>query len=289
MKTNTMNRVRLNEDTIEDICGELMTLQHVRRFCIRQQTRCNNAVVAFVRTQLGFSTDLPEAERKAISKRARQLIEVMEQGDLPRDERLTVWQTDTIYTIYASNVSARAPWDKLRAEQEASMKQLATQLPVYDWIKSVRGVRALGLAVIVGEVGDIGYNRQRPSGVWKRLGYSVEEDGYRQGRLPPGLSKDERTKAWKKRGYNPHRRAEAWAFLDDMLVRHQYQKGVVLGPYGEYYVKKKAEYLDRYANERAVKAHADKAARRYMAKMFLRDLWREWCLVVPVSESVGFV
>ena len=46
--------------------------------------------------------------------------------------------------------------------------------------------------------------------------------------------------------------------------------GHAIGPYGEHYRRKKAEYI---AREHPA---PDRAARRYMAKMFLRDLLNAW-------------
>jgi hypothetical protein len=43
-----------------------------------------------------------------------------------------------------------------------------------------------------------------------------------------------------------------------------------LGPYGEHYARKLPEYIARNH------PMPGKAARRYMAKMFIRDLWRAW-------------
>jgi hypothetical protein len=48
--------------------------------------------------------------------------------------------------------------------------------------------------------------------------------------------------------------------------------GYPLGPYGAHYERKKTEYFERGLTS----GHADKAARRYMAKMFIRDLWKAW-------------
>jgi hypothetical protein len=90
------------------------------------------------------------------------------------------------------------------------------------------------------------------------------------------LDQGERRAAWIARGYNPHRRAEVYAFIDDVMLRQQYQGGITLGPYGEHYVRKKEEYLRRFEGEKGDKGHADNAARRYMAKKFVRDLWRAW-------------
>jgi hypothetical protein len=256
------------------ICGHLMSAQRTRRLCIRAQSQCNQQLASFIQTDLGYRSDLPKKERERIIAQASGLIEVMAQRKLPVAPGLSPDQVDDIYNIYLNTVASRTPWDNMRASQEARMEALAARLPVAAWVPSVRGFSVKGLAVIVGEVGNIGQNRRHPSGVYKRLGLAVI-DGLRQGTIPPGLSKPEQKQAWIERGYKRQRRGQVWAFLDDVLLRHQIANQVALGPYGEHYLRKKAEYVARQH------PYAGRAARRYMAKMFLRDLWREWCRVTP--------
>lgn len=295
--TPKRKRARLDDspNQYEWIIGELMTLQHDRRTAIESQNQIDNRAESFARSKLGFYWWLPEAERKAIRKQAWDLLELIKftpehETETLRFPGLSYRDVLVVAKVYRASIETRAVWDRFRINTEDDMAELAEQLPVYPWVRDyVRGFSSLGLAVIVGEVGDLGHNRNRPAGVWRRLGYSVENDGYRQGRLPPNLSKDERRDAWIERGYNPNRRAQAWAFIDHRLMQQQFQKGEPLGPYGEHYIRKKTEYLDRFANEKGGgKKHADVAARRYMAKMFLRDLWKQWCQVVP-PPKVGFV
>ena len=71
-----------------------------------------------------------------------------------------------------------------------------------------------------------------------------------------------------------------------------------IGPYGEHYADKKAEYVARieltkdlpdkvggYWNpEKWTLKRADNAARRYMEKCILRDLWRVWRGVTPSAD-----
>jgi hypothetical protein len=74
--------------------------------------------------------------------------------------------------------------------------------------------------------------------------------------------------------------AEMWAMLDDVLHRAQWRAerdgapAHALGPYGEHYARKHAEYVARDHPA------PGKAARRYMAKMFIRDLWCAWSAAV---------
>ena len=129
-------------------------------------------------------------------------------------------------------------------------------------------------------------------GKWgKRLGLAVI-DGQRQGNPGTNASADD----WIAHGYKASRRAEVYAFIDDVMFRSQWRgakddaPGYPIGPYGAHYARKKAEYTIRFADELHAKAHAEKAARRYMAKMFIRDLWKAWrgaSVIVPQGHSLS--
>lgn len=251
---------------LEDLCGQLMALQRDRRFAIRQQVRCDNAAAAYVRTRLGFTTDMSEAERKRVRVRATALKRAIEAGKPPPEE-----PPPGLAAVVLNGVRSRAVWDEMRTEVEKAMERLAASTPGAPFVARTTGLSLKGLAVIVGEAGNLaGYPKK--GHLQKRLGLAVI-DGARQGSVPKGVAADARAEAWKERGYNPARRAEMYAFLDDAFFRAQ-RAGTY---YRDYYDRKKAEYLAR----EWTKAHADAAARRAMAKALVRDLWKAW------REEVG--
>lgn len=256
--------------SLGDICGALMRAQRDRVFAIVMQSRCDRAVEAYIRIRLGYRTvddegnPAPEAERKKLSALAVRIKAAVENGeDSPAG---TEALAASVAMIVERNKIGRAVWDEFRAMTEKNMIALAKQLPVWSFVESVRGVSALGLAVIVGEAGDLG-GYPKKGHLWKRLGMAVL-DGKRQGNPGAGAT----TEDWIAHGYKKQRRAQIWAMLDDVMLRQQWQGGEARGPYGAAYARKKAEYLAREWTP----GHADKAARRYMAKMFLRDLWKAW-------------
>jgi hypothetical protein len=207
---------------------------------------------------------------------------------------------DRVQNFVTSNILGRVEWDKLREGTEWEMAQRARQLPVWPWVSEVRGVSELGLGVIVGH----GHNLSRyptKGHLYSRLmvglrDWKKEGNWVRQGFVPANLSREERKAAYIHHAYNPQRLGDLYPFLYDSLIRAQWrsERGCVpkknvkkfgplqphsahaLGPYGTYYADKKAEYLGRYADEKGGADHADIAARRYAAKMFIRDLWRAW-------------
>lgn len=273
--------------SVAELCGELMGLQRRRTFAIRQQSRCDRSTEAFIRTLLGYRTDLPDKERKRLSAEAVRIKNTIERGEdqnTAADPAIApVVQACSMVVLQSA--ASRVGWDAIRTSTEAEMCRLAKQLPAWPFVKSVKGVSELGLAVIVGEAKDLALYPTH-SHLWKRLGLSVM-DGNRQGNPGKGASKDD----WIAHGYVRCRRAEIYAFLDDVMFRSQWRgdkdadgknpaktkqpvavSAHAIGPYGEAYGRKKAEYLAR----EWVPAHADNAARRYMAKKFIRDLWNAW-------------
>lgn len=282
---------------VEVICAQLVSLQRSRRFAIVSEGRSGRACEAFVRIHLGFQTDTAPrrkrneilepteeqrrkreaTERKRLSAEARALITAVNRGDAPQVPGLVV-------DIIQRSAAAAEPWSLMRADVEKQMRDLARQLPAYEFVSGVKGVGELGLAVVVAEAGDLG-NYPKHGHLWKRLGLMAGQ----KGSPSPGLSREDRAAYYKDLGYSPTRRAETFAFFDDTMFRSQWAgdrdedgkrpektgKPVAtpahaLGPYGEAYGRKKAEYVER--------GHPwpDRAARRYMTKKFIRDLWRAW-------------
>jgi hypothetical protein len=268
---------------IETICRELVELQRRRVFCIRSQRKMDNATLAYIRVALGYHANLSAAAREKISAAARRIKKAVERGEGEGSSALAGLKSYAVAdcsTVTLSSASARQSWDILRDGTEAEMIRLAKLLPVYEWVADVRGVSALGLAVIVGEAGDLGRFPTR-SHLQKRLGLGCMDGDVRQGNPP---AKPASPEDWIRHGYSRRRRAEIWAFLDDTMFLYQWRgplrdaakeiiaPGYPLGPYGAHYERKKTEYLERGLTS----GHADKAARRYMAKMFIRDLWKAW-------------
>lgn len=289
---------------IDDVVSptqRLQELQVVRRFCIVSQSRCNRSIEAFMARLQGYHTDLPEAERARIFKMAAMARVAIEKavdldGDLDLDAEIFRQQPGLrkLASLVILSKRSRQGWDLHLATTAKEMETTAKGLAVYPWVKEQRGFSALGLAVIIGETGDLS-NYSGPGKVWKRLGLGCI-NGVRQNFIPAEITGDARKEEWAARGYNPVRRSQVWAFIDDILVRPQWnaakdedgndpkksKKPIAVeahaaGPYGKVYGERKAWNLARGLTP----GHADKDARRFMAKRFIRDLWCAW------QEAVG--
>ena len=268
------------ETELDRLCGELMALQRDRCFAINQQIRSNNATLAYIRTRLGFSTFDAEERRASLVRRARTIkaqVEAALTGERGKNGEVPALDPSLpagIVNVVRRNIEVQAGWTEMRAETEAQMERLAADLPVVGFVAATPGLSLKGLAVIVGEAGNLA-NYPTVGHLWKRLGLAVI-DGRRQGGLPPGLSREQRVEEWQRRGYNPRRRAQVYAFIDDIFFRCQ-RPG---SKYRTYYERKKAEYVARE------KSYPDRSARRAMAKMLIRDLWRAWRSSSPLTDGV---
>lgn len=251
----------------------LTGLQRRRRFLIRLQQKITNATGAFLRSEFGWSPALPERERKAINARAYKALRALAKA-APVDGV----DPDAAVMVRLS-LGQRAPFDDERQRIEAEMKRLARSLPVYPFAAGVKGFGDLGLAIIVAEAGDLS-NYPSHGHLWKRLGVA-----------PKAAYHDAKTEAYL---VPRQRRSQCYIACSDTVLRHQWrgektdaESGEVIsahatGPYGEHYARKKAEYL---AREGWTPKHADMAARRYMEKRLLKDLWRAWRVATKTLPS----
>ena len=173
---------------------------------------------------------------------------------------------------------AMEPSLELKRDREARMIKLVKMLPVYLWVKSVPGAAALGLAIIIGETGNLN-NYANVAKVWKRLGYAPY--------------KGHAGSTWKRESWRPHaltlqewitnplsgeRYGQLYA-IAEALRQFQYKTAdddtrVPIGPYGEEFAARRAHTALTHPDW--TKARSYKGALRIMMKAFLRDLWVEW-------------
>lgn len=283
---------------LAETIAQIRAAHRERCFWMEQRKRSYLALGAYLRTALGWSLNKPPAERKAIEAEALALIDAGEKYVKARKkykakekEGSNSAQLPSIPDnlkrfahIVVPNVEMISTLIGLETLQEKKMKFLAEQLPVSGWMEAIPGCGLLGLAIIVGEAGDLG-NYSNPAKLWKRMGVAVI-DGIRQGAIPPGTSRDQRAAAWVERMYSPVRRSRlytigvAMAMNKDCPYRQVYldrkayeaakaeADGLIVAPAAKIPKKKASGYRSL--------GHIDNRARRYMEKRLLRDLWNAW-------------
>jgi hypothetical protein len=251
-----------------EIIDQIRAFHRQRCYAMECRKRADLALGAYVRTQLGWSRALPEAERSVIAKRAARLL------DDPTGSPFE--------TVINASIAARAPFAGVEKQALREMTRLAEQLPVWrDFGEEIRGFGAGSLAVIVAEAGDLS-SYATHSKLWKRMGLAVM-DGVRQGGLTKSAGKD----AWIAHGYSPMRRSRMWNIGDALvkgnkdgpyrtayLARKAYERsraeaaGLTIAPAAKIPAKRKHEFMSE--------GHVHLRAQRYMEKRLLRDLWKAW-------------
>ena len=265
----------------------------MRRDTLKATFRITNQTLALVRRALGYQTDMSESDTKKLCKRAVAIVASIQKGlTAPVGEEDVA---EAVAPFVLSSCTATIPFVSYRTQLEKTLTAKAKLLPVYPWCESVKGFGALGLAIIVGECGDLsGYSN--PAKVWKRMGLAVM-GSCRQGGLPKGSPAE----AWIEHGYSPRRRSAMWT-LGDSLLRQQNE-------YRELYLARKATEIQKALAEGLVVVSTTKAtvenwraaglepiehvkkldkdkhrqaghiaqrAQRYAEKRLLRNLWRAW-------------
>ena len=261
-----------------------------RQFAMEQRKRLMNALGAFLRTALGWTLELPDAERKRIAEKAETLVDIgrsCAKGKRPDivDAEYSEWEQ-----VIQAALAGCIPWDALESDNTKRMEALSVTLPVWDrWAKDVRGFGARSLATLVAEIGDLN-NYATVARVWKRMGVAVM-DGVRQGGLTKSASKEQ----WIEHGYKARRRALLFV-VGDCLVKSNgdgYYRAVYLGR-KQYEIAKAVERglliapaaripkakREQYVSEGVI----HKRAQRYMEKRLLKHLWQAWRAQEPDND-----
>ncbi len=251
----------------EDIIAEIREEHRRRCFAIKQRMRMFSAVAAFIRIGLGWRRDMPKEEAQKIKDKALAMVA----GSIEAGRYAPM--------IEATKFAAR-PFNDEQKAAEKVMSKLVMQLPIYEkFCKPINGFGALGLAIIIGEAGDLSSYPSK-SALWKRMSVAVM-DGIRQG----GLSKFAKPEEWVSHGYVRERRARLWTigtsmikkdntYRDLYLARKQLERekaeaaGLIVASADDIPVGSRKEYISLM--------HIHRRAQRYMEKQLLKHLWQAW-------------
>jgi len=248
----------------------LQELQRKRSGIIKMMNAQNNQCIAFVARAAGYSSFQTDDDREANWNRAKDIIKsIVEEQECQHDP-----VADAVRSVV---LIARAAIDALAAERkqlEQLMIELVKSVDACTWWVGVKGRSYLGLALILGEAGDLG-GYENPAKLWKRMGVAVM-DGVRQG----GLSKGSLAEAWIAHGYCPRRRSVLWTIGDSLL-----KCGGKDGKYYKMYADRKAYEIERLKAEHVASGKTEKSfkpgrahnrAKRYVEKHLLKELWCQW-------------
>lgn len=242
---------------MQEIIDQIKYLENERFSMMSIRVAIYNKAAAYIRIKLGWTPELSEKESEKIKKAA---IKILEDGT---DERF-------IGLVAAVRESAEA-FEKIEDGCNAKASKLAKKLPIWkEWGKDILGVSEAGIAVIIGEAGDLSQYSSVPK-LWKRFGVApYHGKAYSQWKFDPkSLTKEE----WIEAGYSPERRARLYAYIGNPLM---YQ---TRGPYYDIYQKRRAIEDARCEG----KQQQYRRAKRYMEKMFLKHMWQAWKRLHPAA------
>ena len=252
----------------------LMELQVRRKAYIQHIGAAERRLGALARRAMGWRWDMAEAERARINKRAARLT-----AALLAERAIDAADTDIAASAgLIEDVEvvrqSREPLLNARKAIEKEMEAVAARLPAAGLVTVTRGFGMRGLAVIVGEAGNLS-DYANPAKLWKRLGLAPHNG--RAGstwRMKGGLSAEE----WATLGYNPGRLGQLYGVVTEPLMKAND------GKYRALYLAAKARFTAEGKAERP--AHAHKHAMRVMTKEITLDCWRAWRGLPPRIRQI---
>lgn len=280
----------------EGIIDEIVALHRERQFVIKNKTKLILAAKAAARSMLCTDADFVEdSAYDKVTAFGRKRVKLSNAAEKRVDDAFKAAVAEIKAGEIVSRLAATirhfppaiAAFESQDAEIKKAMEKLARRLPVYDWVKGVKGFGDISFATIVGECGDIGTYKS-VSAVWKRLGLAVI-DGNRQGNPGKSASADD----WIAHGYNRQRRSVSWNARQHVIGgmgkwRPAYGADVRADLDLTYYQQVYAERA-RYESEKlglpvtesatgkeSYKMHAANRAHRYVEKRLVKHLYLEW-------------
>lgn len=260
-----------------------------------------NRTAALVARTTGYTAQLDADAREELFKQARKIVDAaVKKGDF------SSVPADVVADLEVLLMSIEPIMTRIK-ELESEMAHLVTMLPIHAWQKQINGFGELGLAVVIGCVGDPGKYRSKHA-FKKRVGISpftkVDGDTYACSTWMriKGLSKDEWADddavGYKGPSYSPRRRSAIYAYVQVPLFFAKSKNR-----YGDLYTRYKQTQAERNARGefagaaeklaaaarrndvapnseniagRLTAGHIENRARRYMTQKLICDLWNAW-------------
>lgn len=219
--------------------------------------------------------DVLDDEEKKILEAVRSDYRRLTDG-LVRLPRKAKFEPTKYISSYALLIMVKSYEQTLQAEETAfkSLEDHLDSIPIWrEWLKDVRGCGPAMAAVMLSRF-DI-HKAVRPSQFWAFAGLDVAQDGRGRSRRKEHLVEREyvdrngEVSVRKSITFDPWLKTKLYVLGTSFL-----RQGA--GPYRSIYdgyknrLKHRPDWADRSDG------HRHNAAIRYMIKMFLLDLWREW-------------
>lgn len=254
--------------------AEIVQLHRLRQDMIRAQTKLSLQGQAALRFMFQRDEDFASDEAKEKARKRNKSLYRQVVAD-PAHE---------LYGFVAPYMLAAELLEAQRAVYEKALVKAAKRLPVYEWVKGVKGFGDISFATIVGECGDIGTYKS-VSAVWKRLGLAVI-NGKRQGAPGEGATKED----WIEHGYNKQRRSVSYIAREHVIGgmgkwRPEFGSDLADASYYQRVYAERARYeaeklglpvTESDKGKESYKKHVAMRAHRYVEKRLIKHLYLEW-------------
>jgi len=181
-------------------------------------------------------------------------------------------------------------YDNLKKEEDAQFKYLKNALQEHDifnnYLTKVKGIGPAMSGVILSEI-DI-TKAKYPSSLWKLAGVDVGPDGAGRSRRKEHLvdieyiDKDGKPATKKGITFNPFLKTKLTGVLAGSFLK------AGDNPYKEAYYNYKDRLENHPTHKTKSKGHRHNMANRYIIKLFLIDLHREWRTIAGLPVSVPY-
>lgn len=275
-KSSPAEKASIDAPGGDSLTPKIHRLQRIigdRMAIIKTQRRIKQAVLARINSRIGGANrelfgDEHKATREELWKQAELVYAAAcgkkSKGLLPEYAPI-VTEASALVLAYES---ALAPINQMRDDLEAEARELAVHMPGYEWWVAQDGLDALGVAIVVGNAGDVGSYRNR-SCFLKRMSIAVI-DGCRQGKPPEGASEE----VWIHHGYKKQRRAAMYTIGVALFMTQTKTEG----PWRKVYDKRREDRESRevYGPPDKAKGRYHNDAMRYMTVKLLQRYRSEW-------------
>ena len=181
-------------------------------------------------------------------------------------------------------------YDNLEKEEKAQFKYLDNALKEHEiftqYLKKVKGIGPAMAGVILSEI-DI-TKAKYPSSLWKYAGLDVAANGAGRSRKKEHLvdtvyiDKDGKKATKKGITFNPFLKTKLTGVLAGSFLK------AGDNPYKEAYYNYKDRLENHPDHKNKTKGHRHNMANRYIVKLFLIDLHREWRTIVGLPVSIPY-
>ena len=241
-----------------------------------------NRLAADFRSQLGQA---PGQKEEELSKEAKEIIEALKLAY----HRITDGIAENIFKINVTKfkghglisdygklmfVHSYIAFEMAEREQFKAVEAVLKQLPIYDFLKDVKGIGPRMAGAIVSEI-DI-HKAETASSLWKYAGLDVAADGRGRGRYVEHqieveyVDKEGNDATRMSITFNPWLKIKMIGVLGKGFLRSRNEK------YSEVYYNYKHRLENSPKHSDKTKGHRHNMAIRYMVKRFLVDLYLAW-------------